>query len=54
MVNIVLIFDLQTSNKFVNNTYKSEGLGIQRFEDDFLGISAKLVVVFAQSLGVFT
>ncbi len=45
-INTILIFDLQMTNKSMNNNYKSEGFGIQRFEDDMLGVSAKPTEVF--------
>jgi hypothetical protein len=32
MVNTILIFYLQMINKSVNNNYKHEGFGIERFE----------------------
>jgi hypothetical protein len=38
----------------VSNNCRNEGFGIQKFEDDMLGVLAKLVVVFAQSSSVFT
>jgi hypothetical protein len=34
------------TNKSMNNNYKNEGFGIQRFEDDMLGVSAKPTEVF--------
>ncbi len=34
MVNTILIFSLQMTNKSANNNYKHEGFGIQRFEDE--------------------
>jgi hypothetical protein len=52
-INIILILDLQMTNKSMNNNYKNEGFGIQRFEDDLLGESAESTKVFAQSSRVF-
>ncbi len=52
-VYIILIFDLQMIHKFVNNNYKNEGFGIQRFEDYMLRVSVELVEVFTCALGVF-
>jgi hypothetical protein len=40
-------------NKFVSNNYKSEGFGMQKFEDDMSKVSIALVEVFTQSLGIF-
>jgi len=47
VVNTILIFDLQMTNKFVNNNYRSEGFGMQRFEDDLSRVSVELVQVFS-------
>ncbi len=44
VVNIILIFDLQMTNKFVSNNFRSEGFGI--FEDDLLRVSITLTEVF--------
>jgi hypothetical protein len=54
VVNTILIMELQMINKSMSNNCKSEGFGMQRFEDDLLGVSAELVEVFAQSSRVFT
>ncbi len=53
-VNTILIFDLQMINKSMNNNYKSEKIGIQRFEDDMLKVLVESTKVFAKSSGVFT
>jgi hypothetical protein len=53
IVNTILIFNLQMTNKFVSNNYKSEGFGMQRSKDDMLKVSIALVEVFTQSLGIF-
>ncbi len=53
-VNTILIFDLQMTNKYVNNNCKNEGFGMQSSEDDLSRVSIKLAKVFTQSLGVFT
>ncbi len=53
IVNTILIFNLQMINKFVSNNYKSEGFGMQKFEDDMSKVSIALVEVFTQSLGIF-
>jgi hypothetical protein len=53
VVNIVLIFDLQMTNKSMSNNYKSEKFVIQRFENDLLGVLVELAKVYAQSLRVF-
>ncbi len=47
MVNIISIFDLHMTNKFVNNNYRSEGFGIQRSKDDMLRVSAQSTKIFA-------
>ncbi len=52
-INTILIFDLQMINKFVNNNCKTEGFGIQRFEDNLSRVSTILTKVFTQSSGVF-
>jgi hypothetical protein len=52
VVNIILIFDLQMTNKSMSNYYKSEEFAIQRSKDDLIGVF-ELAKVFAQSLGVF-
>jgi len=44
-VNNILIFDLQMTNKSVNNNYKNERFGMQKFEDDLSRVSAKLAEV---------
>jgi hypothetical protein len=49
MVNTILIFDLHMINKPMNNNCIINGLGIYRFKDDLLGVSAELTKVFAQS-----
>jgi hypothetical protein len=53
IVNTILIFNLQMTNKFVSNNYKSEGFGMQRSKDDMLKVSITLVEIFTQSLGIF-
>jgi hypothetical protein len=59
-VNNILIFDLQMTNKSVNNNYKNERFGMQNFEDDLSRVSAKLAEVspshwvFAQSSYLLT
>ncbi len=53
VVNIILISYLQMTNKFVSNNFRSEGFGMQIFEDDLLRVSITLTEVFTQSLGVF-
>ncbi len=52
-VNIMLIFYLEVTNKSMSNNCKSEGFGMQRAEDDQLGILAEYLEVFTQSSGVF-
>ncbi len=52
-INIILFLELHMTNKFVSNNYRSEGFGMQRFEDDLLGVLAESIDVLAQSLGVF-
>ncbi len=47
MVNIILIFDLQMTNKSMSNNCKSEGFGMHRFEDDLLGILTESTTIFA-------
>jgi hypothetical protein len=54
MINIILIFDLQMINKSLSNNYKSEGFGMQRFEDDLSRVSIELTKIFAESSGVST
>jgi hypothetical protein len=53
IVNTILIFNLQMTNKFVSNNYKSEGFGMQRSKDDMLKVSIALIEVFTQSLRIF-
>jgi hypothetical protein len=48
VVNIILIFDLQMTNKFVSNNCRSEGFGMQRFEDDLLTVSTESTMIFTQ------
>ncbi len=45
-VNIMLIFYLEVTNKSMSNNCKSEGFGMQRAEDDQLGILAEYLEVF--------
>lgn len=40
VINIILIFDLEVTNKFVSNNCRSERLGMHRTEDDRLGVLA--------------
>jgi hypothetical protein len=49
VIKTIMIFNLQVTNKSMNNNYKSEGFGIQRFEDDLLRVSAESIELFAQS-----
>jgi hypothetical protein len=37
VVNTLLIFYLQMSNKYVSNNYRNEGFGMWKFEDDMSG-----------------
>jgi hypothetical protein len=37
----------------MNNNCKSEGFGMQRSEDDLLGVSIKLTTIFTHSSRVF-
>jgi hypothetical protein len=53
-VNTILIFDLQMTNKFMNNTCKNEGFGMERFEDDMSKVFVESIKVFVQSLRGFT
>jgi hypothetical protein len=53
VVNTILIFNLQMINKFVNNNYKSEGFGMQRFEIELSWVSIKIVEVFSHSSDIF-
>ncbi len=53
VINIILIFDLQMTNKFVSNNYKSEAFGMQRSKDDLSRVLVESIEVFAQSSGVF-
>ncbi len=52
-INIILTFDLEMTNKSMSNNCKSEGFGMQRFEDGLSWISTKLATVFTQSSSVF-
>jgi hypothetical protein len=52
-VDTILIFNLQMIDKSMSNNYKSEGFGIQRFEDDLLGVSTESTKVLTQSSKVF-
>jgi hypothetical protein len=54
IVNIMLNFNLQKSNKSMNNNFKSEGFGIQRSEDDMSTILTKSTLVFTQFSSIFT
>jgi len=47
-INIILIFDLHMTNKFVSDNYKSEGFGIQRSKDDMSEVSTESAKVFTQ------
>jgi hypothetical protein len=53
VVNTILIFDMQMSNKSMNNNCRSEGFGMHDFEDDLSWVSFESIVVFAQSLAIF-
>ncbi len=46
-INIILFLELHMTNKFVSNNYRSEGFGMQRFEDDLLGVLAESIDVLA-------
>ncbi len=48
-MNTILIFDLQMNNKSMSNNYKSEGFGIQDFEDDLSWVPIESTIVFTQS-----
>ncbi len=54
VVNTILIFNLQMNNKSMNDNYKSEGFGIQDFEDDLSWVSIESTIIFAKSLNIFT
>ncbi len=45
IIGTILIFNLQMIIKSMSNNYKSEGFGIQIFEDDLLGVSAESIEV---------
>ncbi len=47
MVNTILIFDLQMTNKSVNNNCRSEGFGMQRSKDDLSKVFTESTEVFA-------
>jgi hypothetical protein len=53
VLNTILIFNLQMTNKFVSTNYKSKGFGMQRSEDDLSWVSTILAKVFAHLLGIF-
>jgi hypothetical protein len=42
------------NNKSVNNNYKSDGFGMQDFEDELSWVSTKSTTMFTQSSSVFT
>ncbi len=48
-INIILIFDLQMTNKFMSNNCKSEGFGMKKFENDMLRVSNESLDLLAQS-----
>jgi hypothetical protein len=54
IVYTIFIFDLQMINKSMINNCRSEGFGMQKFEDDLSRVSIESTIVFAQSLRVFT
>ncbi len=45
-INIILIFSLEMTNKSMNNNCKSEGFGMQRFEDDLSWVLAESIEIF--------
>ncbi len=47
MVNTILIFDLQMTDKSMNNNYRSEGLEMQRSKDDLSRVLVELTKIFA-------
>ncbi len=49
VVNTILIFDLQMTNKSVSNNCKSEGFGMQISKDDMSRVLAKSTTTFVQS-----
>ncbi len=53
VVNTIFIFNQQMINNSVNNNYKSEGFGVQKFEDDLSKVSIELVENFTLSSKVF-
>jgi hypothetical protein len=40
-VNTILIVELHMTNESMSNTYRNEGFGKQRFEDELLGVLAE-------------
>ncbi len=46
-VNTILILELQMTNESVSNNCKSEGSGMQRFEDYLLGLLVESIEAFA-------
>jgi hypothetical protein len=48
MINIILIFDLQMSNKSLSNNCRNERFGMQRFKHDISRVSIESTKVFAQ------
>jgi hypothetical protein len=53
-INIILIFNLQMVNTFVTNNCRSEGFGMQRFENDLSRVLVESIIIFTQSSRVFT
>ncbi len=53
VVNTIFIFNQQMINKSVSNNYKSEGFGVQKFEDDLSKVSIELAENFTLSSKVF-
>jgi len=45
-INTILIFNLQMTNKSMNNNYKSDGFEIQRSKDDLLRVLGESTWVF--------
>jgi hypothetical protein len=54
MVNTILIFDLQMTDKSMNNNYRSEGLEMQRSKDDLSRVLVELTKIFAQLTNVLS
>ncbi len=45
IVNTILILELQITNKFMGNNYKSKEFGMQKSEDDLSRLSCKSIEV---------